>query len=1165
MSSPVGPLRLHPSGATRKVVGALSLLLSICLLLTGNALLAAEEQPAKPAAPSRGLDNLKLPSDAVIVIVEEARDALKRIPHAFVVAPEEYQKLPDEIVRLRGQAKPEKPVSPTSCKLTGRVEGDLARLRAEFGFSTDRRNALVALGCGQGHPTAVTLDERLPVLTHGDDGYVLQVEEPGVHKAVLDFDLPLAVKGGGTLRGLDLDLPRAAVTTLELDLPPSVKEARVGGTSLPARPTEDKRHSRLDTGGLGALDRLEVTWKAPASKTSAVTLPPLRTVEGRISVQVHETFVETVAELTLSVLRGQTDRWQLQLPTVPAQGSLEIQTPGAEERVQAIEQPAGKGTLRTIRLREPSAEPLRVVVQLQQPRGSGSLPVGPFHVQGAFRQRGTVLIAVPPDVRPRFQPRAEVSPRDLTADDSRRDFRPTAAFIYSLPALEKPPASPPPLLGLELETIKGTVEARIDHTLTLSERGWQVQTRIQVTPPLRGELRELTVELPVGYEAEERQRRAGEPVREITIDPESREATIALDDKQVKPFTVTLDGRLPPPAAGTRQAALELPVLKLERAQDRGGEVIVILPEELELTAPAPRDAADRKHNRAVWRFERMPSRVELSWRPYRPDLPLDAIVEIDLRGSQAGVVHRLWPSSAQPLPKGSRLLVQVPDALADRIVRVQRGQWAAGTRGGGSRSLELTEPVSRTAPLVLEYFFSLPARNGEEGSRPLAVPLVVPEQATRGEIRVRVWSEPETLPELPAGAAWEKLPPEAAEGRHRLTDLCVRGSRPDLPLALLLEPSPVAAETTVLVERALVRATVVQGGPHSCWARFRISQLRAPHLDLELPAPPAGINLRVFLDGRAVPWKPVSDGTGGGDTSRLARLSDLEGRVQRPVVLDVLYQLSPAQASARGGSYALGNVALQTTLQPPRLRGGGDHVAVRWDVHLPPDWVPLYTGSSFRFEQQWGWRGWLLAPRPAASSADLDRWFAGDSAAEDPPSAAVEGDLGTEPSGVICWRTDLGALRLGHVPQQAWLLGCSLVLLVVGLGLWFVLVQRGVYWPIVALLGVLAAMVGLLWPNILAVVFYGCEPGLAVLAVVFAAQWLLQRRYRRQVVFLPGFTRLRKSGSSLLRSSRSGRPSGEPSTVDAAPPEGSSSQRRGGSSLSSKGGSQSGAPGPSA
>jgi len=48
-----------------------------------------------------------------------------------------------------------------------------------------------------------------------------------------------------------------------------------------------------------------------------------------------------------------------------------------------------------------------------------------------------------------------------------------------------------------------------------------------------------------------------------------------------------------------------------------------------------------------------------------------------------------------------------------------------------------------------------------------------------------------------------------------------------------------------------------------------------------------------------------------------------------------------------------------------------------------------------------------------------------------------------------------------------------------------------------------------------------------------------MHERYRRQIVFLPSFSRSR-AGSSLVRKKSSPRPpNGEPSTVDAPPPAG--------------------------
>jgi hypothetical protein len=198
--------------------------------------------------------------------------------------------------------------------------------------------------------------------------------------------------------------------------------------------------------------------------------------------------------------------------------------------------------------------------------------------------------------------------------------------------------------------------------------------------------------------------------------------------------------------------------------------------------------------------------------------------------------------------------------------------------------------------------------------------------------------------------------------------------------------------------------------------------------------------------------------------------------------------------------------------------------------------------------EQRWGWRGWLLAPRPALGDADLERWFlAGASPAAG--AGSPEGG-GNEVPALVCWRSGLEPLTLNHVPQQGWLLLCSLVLLAVGLGLYYLVpwasAPRRLFWVLLALLGLGVALTSLVWPGILAAVAYGSEPGLAVLLLVLGAQWLLHQRYRRRVVFMPGFKRA-KAGSSLLRADSKKTPAqkrGEPSTVDAAPPSSGSGPR---------------------
>jgi hypothetical protein len=207
----------------------------------------------------------------------------------------------------------------------------------------------------------------------------------------------------------------------------------------------------------------------------------------------------------------------------------------------------------------------------------------------------------------------------------------------------------------------------------------------------------------------------------------------------------------------------------------------------------------------------------------------------------------------------------------------------------------------------------------------------------------------------------------------------------------------------------------------------------------------------------------------------------------------------------------------------------------VRWQVNTPSDWVIISTGGGVAPEQQWGLRNGLLAPRPGATAADLERWFQGGAEAAGAPLDSEVAWVSRNPE-LLAGQPVLGALPIVHFPQQTWLLACSLLVIAVGLALYFVPLPRLVLSAVLGLLALVVLAVALLWPRTLPAFFYGCQPGLAVLLVVIAVQWLLQRRYRRQVIFMPAFSRV-IPGSSILRggSSAGGRRH-EPSTVDAPP-----------------------------
>jgi hypothetical protein len=189
-----------------------------------------------------------------------------------------------------------------------------------------------------------------------------------------------------------------------------------------------------------------------------------------------------------------------------------------------------------------------------------------------------------------------------------------------------------------------------------------------------------------------------------------------------------------------------------------------------------------------------------------------------------------------------------------------------------------------------------------------------------------------------------------------------------------------------------------------------------------------------------------------------------------------------------------------------------------------------------------WGWRRWLWGPHLRDSAAqDLERWFAGSEV------SLEEGD-GPAPA-LVCSGIGGVPLTISHAPQLFWLLLCSVVL--VALGLWLYLAARPgtsgrlPIWLVPLLVLLLGAILAatLLWPGLAAALAYGAEPGVVILLFAGLVQLLLHARYRRQIVFLPSFSRSR-GGSSLLRNGskqQQQRPPGEPSTVDAPRGAGSS------------------------
>ncbi len=701
------------------------------LVLAGALLFAAVLGRAADAPPG---GDAKMPREP------ERAAAPDEAKPTVTLTQKEYQDLLARIASLEGAPRAE---APSACKVTGHVSGDLAQLTVEFEFRTGPRRTRVALGCTQGYPTEARIDGHPPLLKWGADGWSVQVDEAGDHQVTLKLDLPLAARERGAERGLDLDLPAAAATTLELALPPGVKKAllrtALRGEAAPGKSPAAQEYkteapangpSRLKTPGLGPVERLDVTWETQAPAAGPALL---NVIASRITVRVDDQRgVATRAEITVGVRRGELKELQLLVP--PQADVARLPDDG---RVVSID-PPGK-PLRAVRLK-PTTEPLTLTVDVPHQRSEGRIAVGPFVVLGAVPQRGDIIVTVPADMTLDYHARGE-SQYLLTQREPSEEEKKAAnvlALHYStLPGVDK--GQPQPFVELEVGRLTGAVAARVTHTLRLvREEGrpaaWRLTTSIDAQA-FHTDADHLDLELPADYTFDES---AGVlPLGDAQTQSLSGRRMRLLLTRKVKAtgkFQLTFEGQYAPDAVkatDSGQITVALPVL-LGKKYDKGAVLSVLLPPDLELVPPRPGplwDAGESQgHNKRTWKnLDRWPERFEVAWRPYRPDLIVNGEARVMLLGRQANVTHRLWLPPGQAVPE--QLLLSVPrDVIGFTVEGEAEG---APRREGkdGVRPVALAPQTGRDHPLVLKYSFRLPERSAD----PVKVPLVWPRAATGG------------------------------------------------------------------------------------------------------------------------------------------------------------------------------------------------------------------------------------------------------------------------------------------------------------------------------------------------------------------------------------------------------------------------------------------------
>jgi hypothetical protein len=1105
---------------------------------------------------AKKVDWSSLPADAVLVIRERGSDDLLLPPNAIILSPSKYQEMRDEIERLKKQLQTDNPAPPTRCDLRGKVETAAVRLEAEFSGTAEHANTLVTLACPQAGAASAQTDGRMALIRRSESGdFLVRIEKAGEYHVKLELVLPLTTREGNG-RGVELTLPRATITNLELDLPANSKDVRFAGRTLDDARLAGltlKNHHLSGNPGLDPVDKLDLSWKEARAATGDL----VRTADGRIRVQVDAAGVTTEADLLLKVSGPPTNVWRLLVPL-----GAEVQVKSAKEdglkaTIKTTDSPKSFVSTRTIDLKEASAEPLEVHVKVRVPlpRSGSVVPIGPFFVVDAARQTGTVVVRNQVrNLHLEYRGHGDMQLRRQQPEEASGDTSATVAtLVYNnipLVANAKEPTGPqsPSWLDLAAETVHAHLKTRVSHTLTLQPASsspipggnkgertlhWDILTTLAPAPKgIEGEPLKIVVP-PQWQSSDER----------ITVVPNSNPRCAMIPASLLREG-FKLAGRYELPENSERRALIKLP---RPQGTIEQCEVKIEAPAEYEIVlhnaADANLEAAKpQRPNEQTWRCRNVPAdgpSLDLGWRPYRPELRVSAVVDVTLNGARAKIRHemKLQLPAAPPAFVDLRVPAGVADSLTINDSRPQAGR----DNSGAPETIRIPVPA-RAAGTEWRLLLDYSTRLGVKDRPPLSdesfpVPLVTLEQATAGDVKARVWSDAGSLPRAGAASHWEERGIEEVKDRSALPVLVLHAARLDVPLVLRARAE--AARFAVLVERSLVRVQLLEGGVQHWRASFQLRQLAGRTLDILMPGPVATLNAQFLLNRRQVTPDLVNEEgehTDGGNVARLHLSAEL---IRQTALLDVSFQALPGRG-VRSPLYVV--------LYPPRIRGA-PAVPTRWLVSMPTNRVLLSPESEAGVERTWTRRGWLLAARLQRNAADLQREFEESLPAElrhDGEAAALAAGYDWTPA-LVCWQDHTAPLVVAQVPQQGWLLMCSLGLLIVGLGLYWAARPRAGnggrmaawFWPLLAGLTLTAAIALLFWPTTLWAILYGCEPGAVVLLGVLALQWTVYQRYRRQIVFLPSFSRGR-AGSSLLRKTSSHRPAkGEPSTVDAPPPSG--------------------------
>jgi hypothetical protein len=947
----------------------------------------------------------------------------------------------------------------SAVKVRGKLDDDLAHLAVELDLSLLVPGpAWVPLGLESPIVTSAREGERELELRALDRGrWEVRLEGTGRHTLVADLQVP--VKLNPERKHLDLGIPLAASTYLELEIPARVQDVALGtGEPVGKAPLAGGKGTRLSA-HLTPRSRLALEWSDESM--SPAQYAPLLAAQVEIAVHADGEAVTTRSSWEIRCVRGTLHDLQIQLDKQEVVQTIQL---GDQFLIGGIE-----GNVLKIPLPEPMGPRTtrQLTIETRRP-----LPAGPRRILAlpslplvhAVEQSGAIGVTQSPDLWlsvDSMQGLLRIDPRDLPSKLAARPGTSLAfRFLDRQFSLDLAVEDAPPLF-------RASTRAR----LVLEDETATSQTSIEIQR-VRGRLFSVDVAVPSGVDLVS----AGPP--EVVQSQSARKLQAKTEgpvDTQTGPPAQLLTLQLTPLARDQKALVLNLTTrqriapdqaLRLGLVAPAGGvpgSSVVSVFTEPNTSFELARDYGAGNAEDSGFRV--IPPATPAAYGDGTRERAADAVLTSDqnrtwLRGRLtrhlravsyentvsaqvfAGRVD-VRQETALQVRNGSipSLRVRAPFARAE-LWDVQCKEYARREEVGrgdreGDYLLHFDPPITDRSVLIFRFRIPLEPvlAAAEVKSR---IPWVRIDEPATGSTAIALAAAPgikaavEEAAWSGTGAEWEYQGASASALRYRLARPGGEGERSGLPLAArLLEQ---IALPSVLAPRALLR-TVVGPGRDSRTCAWYWLEGHGGEVFFRLPE--GATIVRVRIDGRA------TDQLESLPPTESVRLNLPAESKSRPVLVELVYQTPAYTGSA---------------WSPPALEEGAVVLQTLWVVQVPASQTMVGVPDGWADENEWYWDTYVWKRRPWRSMARLGAWLTGSPALAGNVDEVLGAEQDDAHSFLFSRSGEPGPLR-PTLASRAWIVGlCSGAVLLLGFLVTFARVPFRFVWMGLAVLGVLAA-----------------------------------------------------------------------------------------------------------